>query len=128
MSVKKYALPLILDVFLVIVFCAIGRQTHDEENAIAGLATTAWPFLSGLLIGWAATYALYRDKFDAYLVIPTGVIVWLSTVILGMALRIGVSGHEFKITFVMVATLSLAVFLLGWRALAPLVARIRTKS
>ena len=92
MSVKKYALPLILDVVLVIVFCAIGRQTHDEENAIAGLATTAWPFLSGLLIGWAATYALYRDKFDAYLVIPTGVIVWLSTVILGMALRIGVSG------------------------------------
>ena len=127
MSVKKYAPFLLIDAILVIIFCAIGRRTHEEANALAGLATTSWPFLTGLVIGWAATFALYRDKFNAVLLVPTGVVVWLGAVVIGMILR-GLSGQGTQFSFIVVATLVLGAFLLGWRALAPLVVRIRTKS
>ncbi|KDQ05139.1 MULTISPECIES: DUF3054 domain-containing protein [Rhodococcus] len=124
---KKYAPFLLIDAILVIIFCAIGRRTHEEANALAGLAKTSWPFLTGLVIGWAATFALYRDKFNAVLLVPTGVVVWLGAVVIGMILRV-LSGQGTQFSFIVVATLVLGAFLLGWRALAPLVVRIRTKS
>ena len=127
MSVKKYAPFLLIDAILVIIFCAIGRRTHEEANALAGLAKTSWPFLTGLVIGWAATFALYRDKFNAVLLVPTGVVVWLGAVVIGMILRV-LSGQGTQFSFIVVATLVLGAFLLGWRALAPLVSKIRTKS
>jgi hypothetical protein len=122
--VKKYLPALALDVVLVIVFCAIGRRSHDEANALTGLATTAWPFLTGLAVGWLATVALYRDKFDAFLIVPTGIAVWLSTLVVGMLLRV-VSGQGTAFSFVLVAGTVLAVFLLGWRAVAKIVTRSR---
>ncbi|MGM5068017.1 DUF3054 domain-containing protein [Rhodococcus qingshengii] len=124
---KKYAPFLLIDAILVIIFCAIGRRTHEEANALAGLAKTSWPFLTGLVIGWAATFALYRDKFNAVLLVPTGVVVWLGAVVFGMILRV-LSGQGTQFSFIVVATLVLGAFLLGWRALAPLVMKIRTKS
>ena len=127
MSVKKYAPFLLIDAILVIIFCAIGRRTHEEANALAGLAKTSWPFLTGLVIGLAATFALYRDKFNAVLLVPTGVVVWLGAVVFGMILRV-LSGQGTQFSFIVVATLVLGAFLLGWRALAPLVVKIRTKS
>ncbi len=121
---KKYLPALALDVVLVIVFCAIGRRSHDEANALTGLATTAWPFLSGLAVGWLATVALYRDKFDAFLIVPTGIVVWLSTLVVGMLLRV-VSGQGTVFSFIIVAGTVLAVFLLGWRAVAKIVTKAR---
>ena len=121
---KKYLPALALDVVLVIVFCAIGRRSHDEANALTGLATTAWPFLSGLAVGWLATVALYRDKFDGFLIVPTGIVVWLSTLVVGMVLRV-VSGQGTAFSFVIVAGTVLAVFLLGWRAVARIVTKAR---
>jgi hypothetical protein len=112
--VKRSILSLVADVVAVLVFCAIGRRSHDESGALAGLVHTAWPFLSGLGIGWVATIALYRDKFVAGLVVPTGISVWLSTLIFGMLLRV-VSGQGTAFTFILVAATVLAVFLLGWR-------------
>ncbi|MFE5699674.1 DUF3054 domain-containing protein [Rhodococcus koreensis] len=121
---KKYLPALALDVVLVIVFCAIGRRSHDEANALTGLATAAWPFLSGLAVGWLATVALYRDKFDAFLIVPTGIVVWLSTLVVGMLLRV-VSGQGTAFSFIIVAGTVLAVFLLGWRAVAKIVTKAR---
>ncbi|MFC4604099.1 DUF3054 domain-containing protein [Rhodococcus kronopolitis] len=112
---KKLLPALAVDVVLVIVFCAIGRRSHDEANALAGLASTAWPFLGGLAAGWLATYALYRKKFDALSVVPTGVLVWLTTLVVGMLLRV-VGGQGTAFSFILVAATVLAVFLIGWRA------------
>ncbi|MET4611954.1 hypothetical protein ABIC28_002946 [Rhodococcus sp. PvR044] len=107
---------LAVDIVLVVVFCAIGRRSHDEANALAGLATTAWPFLGGLAAGWLANEALYRNKSFPASVVPAGVIIWLSTVVVGMILRV-IGGQGTAFSFIIVATSVLAAFLLGWRAI-----------
>jgi peptidoglycan/LPS O-acetylase OafA/YrhL len=102
-----------IDVACVLVFCALGRRSHDEGLNVAGIATTAWPFLSGTAVGWLASQAWRRPAA----VYPTGVVVWLCTVAVGMLLRkvtaAGVAG-----SFIVVASTVTALLLLGWRALA----------
>ena len=114
---------LIVDAALVILFAAIGRATHEGDvfgPFGAGLATTAWPFLVALLVGWSITRAWRRPVA----VLRTGLPVWAVTVVLGMALR-ALSGQGVPVAFVIVATITLALFLLGWRGVAQLVARSR---
>lgn len=124
---KKYAPALLIDIVLVIVFCAIGRRSHGETNALTGLATTAWPFLGGLTVGWFVTAALYKEKFNASLVVPTGIVVWICTLAVGMLLRV-VSGQGTAFSFILVAGTTLAVFLIGWRAIAAAVSKRRSMS
>jgi UPF0716 family protein affecting phage T7 exclusion len=52
------------------------------------------------------------------------VLVWLSTVLVGMLLR-AASGAGVQTSFVVVATVVLGLFLLGWRGVATLVRRSR---
>nr|WP_240945513.1 DUF3054 domain-containing protein [Rhodococcus sp. HNM0569] len=113
-----------LDVVVIVIFAAIGRRSHGEANALVGLATTAWPFLLGTVVGWGATFALYRDKFDALRVVPTGVIVWLCTLVVGMLARV-VVGQGTAFSFVIVAAVFTGLFLIGWRAVAAAFARRR---
>lgn len=100
-----------MDVVAVLVFCALGRRSHDEGVTVGGLATTAWPFLSGTTLGWL----LSRGWRQPTAVAPTGVIVWISTVVVGMLLR-KASSASVAGAFVVVASTVTAVFLLGWRA------------
>jgi len=100
-----------VDVISVLVFCAVGRRSHDEGLSITGVAATAWPFLTGTVIGWLVSRAWQRPTA----VVPTGVIVWLCTVAVGMLLR-KVSSAGVAASFVLVAALVTAVLLLGWRA------------
>ncbi len=120
---RSPALALLLDVVLVVVFAAIGRATHDGEvfgPFGAGLATTAWPFVVALLVGWL----LARAWRNPAAVQRTGLPVWAVTVALGMVLR-AASGQGVAVAFVIVATLTLALLLLGWRGAARLIARRR---
>src|SRR6201991_3199975 len=110
-----------LDVIGVVVFCAIGRRSHAEGITITGIATTAWPFLTGTVIGWLASRAWQRPTA----VIPTGVVVWLCTVAVGMLLR-KVSSAGVAASFVLVAASVTAVLLLGWRAAVALTVRHRS--
>lgn len=110
-------MPLLVDVVLVILFCAIGRRSH-EEAVLAGLLRTAWPFAAGLALGWLGALLLARrtaDAFDGSLLWPSGVLIWAVTLAGGMVLR-AVSGQGTAFSFVLVATGVLALFLLGWRA------------
>ncbi|MGO9510934.1 MAG: DUF3054 domain-containing protein [Mycobacterium sp.] len=99
------------DVVAVLVFCALGRRSHDEGLSISGVAVTAWPFLSGTVVGWLVSRAWRQPTAVA----PTGVIVWLCTVVLGMLLR-KASSAGVAASFVVVAATVTAVLLLGWRA------------
>jgi hypothetical protein len=107
-----------VDVVGVLVFCAVGRRSHAEGLTLAGVATTAWPFLTGTAVGWLASRAWKRPTAVA----PTGVIVWLCTVAIGMLLR-KVSSAGVAASFVVVASVVTAVLLLGWRAAVGLALR-----
>lgn len=121
---KKYLPAAAVDVLFVLIFAALGRRSHEEGLDLGGLATTAWPFLAGLAAGWLVTVGLYREKFDPRLVVPTGVIAWLSTLVFGMVLRT-VSGQGTAFSFILVAASFLALFLIGWRAIYQVVRKRR---
>jgi Protein of unknown function (DUF3054) len=102
-----------IDVVCVLVFCAIGRRSHDEGLNVTGIVNTAWPFLSWTAVGWLASRAWRRPTA----VYPTGVVVWLCTVTVGMLLR-KVSAAGVAGSFIVVASTVTALLLLGWRAIA----------
>lgn len=112
---------LIADIIGVLVFCAAGRRSHDEGVDVAGVASTAWPFLSGTIVGWLLSRAWRRPTAVA----PTGMIVWLCTVVVGMTLR-KASSAGVAPSFVAVASSVTAGLLLGWRGAVELVLRDRS--
>ena len=114
----------LLDVALVVVFAAVGRASHAESNPVVGALATAWPFLVGTAVGWVVVRVL-RGRWPVE--VGPGVTVWFSTVVFGMLLR-HVTGAGTAASFVVVASVVLAVFLLGWRALAAYLAGRRATS
>ena len=112
------------DLICVLVFAALGRSSHREPNDLIGVASTAWPFLVGTIVGSVAGRT-WRNPTA----LRTGVIVWACTVVVGMGLRMA-SGRGFSPAFVLIASIALAVLLLGWRGAFRLIrhARYRTPS
>lgn len=100
------------DTVLILVFAAVGRDAHQRGDIISGVLLTAWPFLAGAAIGWAAARA-WRAPLS---VRRAGLAVWLGSVAGGMALR-AVTGQTVVLPFVIVALLSLGLLLLGYRLL-----------
>lgn len=122
-AARPKVLPdLLIDLVLVFAFVLIGRRSHDEEFDFAGVWETAWPFFAGLLLGWLVTRA-WRSPDRVW---PTGVVIWLVTVVGGMVLR-AVSGQGTDIAFIIVATVTLGAFLVGWRLLGVWIGRIAAK-
>lgn len=111
---------LAVDVVLVLLFAGLGRSTHSLDAA--GLLLTAWPFLTGVLLGWVV-WRVHRDPFVVW---PRGVALWLTTVAVGMGLRLLV-GEGTAPSFVLVTLAVLAVFLLGPRALVLLLRAVRSR-
>jgi hypothetical protein len=116
--VRRALIALLADIICVIVFCTIGRRSHAEGLTVAGIAQTAWPFLAGTAVGWLLIGGWRRP----FTVIPTGVTVWVCTVVGGMLLRKATSAGV-STSFVVVASVSTAVLLLGWRSAAALFRR-----
>ncbi|OBA81201.1 hypothetical protein A5642_28665 [Mycolicibacterium mucogenicum] len=112
---RSAALAFLADVVLVVIFCAIGRRSHAEGITLAGVAHTSWPFLTGTVAGWALARGWRRPTA----LNPTGLVVWVSTVVIGMLLR-KASAQGVAVSFVIVASTVTAVFLLGWRGVARL--------
>ncbi len=106
------------DIVCVVVFCTIGRRSHAEGVTVTGVAETAWPFLSGTLVGWLLARGWRRPSA----VVPTGIAVWLCTVIVGMLLRKATSAGVAS-SFIVVASISTAVLLFGWRVAVGLMTR-----
>src|SRR3954465_10043421 len=85
---------------LVIVFVLIGRGSHREAIDVAGVATTAWPFIVGLAVAWIVARA-WRSPFRP---VWTGVLVFAVTLVVGMLLRFA-SGQGVEVAFVIVAAI-----------------------
>ncbi|SFA74627.1 Protein of unknown function [Nocardioides alpinus] len=97
---------LLIDLLLVGVFAVIGRLSHYGSLTLGGWWTTAWPFLVGTLLAWAALTATRRSPAA----ISSGVVVWLGALVGGMVLR-QTSGQGTATAFVVVATLVLGALL-----------------
>ncbi len=110
------------DAVCILVFAIVGRSSHAESTDLAGVLSTAWPFLVGYAVGLALTRAWRRPDAGA-----TALALWASTVAGGMVLRF-LTGAGTPVAFVIVTALVLAVLLLGWRGLWLLVRRARQRA
>ena len=117
-TTRVVAVAAVVDVVCVVVFCTIGRRSHDEGLTIAGVAETVWPFLTGTVLGWLVIRGWRRPTA----LVPTGLAVWVATVVVGMALR-KVTGQGTAVSFLVVASIATAILLLGWRGVAAALAR-----
>lgn len=102
-----------LDVAAVVLFVVLGRSSHDAGNTLAGLATTVWPFLVGLGVGWIVARSWRAPRS----IVPAAVGSWLGAVVVGMTLR-ALTGAGTAVSFVIVASAFLAAALFGWRIVA----------
>jgi phage tail tape-measure protein len=110
------------DVAAVVVFAAVGRASHDEEGSLLGLLGTVAPFAAGLLVAWAVPVVRAEPAG-----LRAGVVVLTGTAVLGLALRAAFTGR-LPPGFAVVTVASLAVLLLGWRALSAVVSRTVARS
>lgn len=113
----------LLDAVLVLAFAITGRSSHSEGLDLAGVWSTAWPFLLGLTVIWVAAL-LWRKPLS---VLRAGLPAWAGTVVLGMLIR-ALTGSGTALPFIIVATITLCAFLVGWRAIAALVRTLRRRS
>lgn len=102
-----------IDALLIVGFAALGRRSHDEGSSLAGILEVAAPFLIAMAVGWLVARAWRTPLAPA-----TGVVIWLVTIVVGMALRSLVFDRGIAPAFIIVALLTLALLLVGWRLLA----------
>ncbi|ADG98467.1 conserved hypothetical protein [Segniliparus rotundus DSM 44985] len=107
---------LVADAASLLVFAAIGRHSHHKHDDVFGVLGTAWPFLVGAAVGWAISRGWRAPRAIA----PTGLAVWVCAVCVGMLLRV-LDRQGVAWSFLLVASIATAVFLLGWRLIAKLV-------
>ncbi|MCD2197149.1 DUF3054 domain-containing protein [Actinomycetospora endophytica] len=106
---SRTSLLALVDALAVLMFAAIGRRSHDEGLAVVGIVEVAAPFLAGGLVAALAVRS-WRDP----LAWRSGIAVWLGAVVIGMLLRWAFVDNP-PLSFIVVATISLAVLVLGWR-------------
>ena len=116
-SLRISLLAAAADAVAVVVFAAVGRLSHGETDDLLGLVATAAPFGVGLVAAWA-TPAVRREPAGW----RAGAVAVACVAGLGLLLRAGFTGR-LPLSFALVATISLAVLMLGWRGFAALVSR-----
>jgi hypothetical protein len=115
----RVLLAVAIDACCVLAFVVLGRASHTKGETLGGIASTAWPFLAGLAIGWLSLLCWRgaRARQWPLALAPAGVAAWLGTVVAGMTLRVA-AGQGTAVAFIGVALAFLGLFLLGWRLLA----------
>lgn len=111
-----------LDVASVLAFVVIGRASHHHGDDVEGVASTAWPFLAGVALGWALLAARLGARGEGSggtgrspMSLRSGALVCVSTVAAGMVLRV-LAGQGTAASFVGVSTGFLGACMLGGRA------------
>jgi hypothetical protein len=112
-AVRTVATATGLDACCVLAFVVIGRHSHGHGDSLAGIWQTAWPFLAGLAIGLVAVRSWRRPAS----IRPSGLGAWLGAAGAGMVIRV-LAGQGTAAAFIAVTFAFLALFLLGWRAVA----------
>ncbi|MBT0771933.1 DUF3054 domain-containing protein [Kineosporia sp. J2-2] len=112
------AVAALADLACVLVFVAVGRSSHEEGITLGGLLTTGWPFWLGVAGGYVGVVAFGLAPAS----LRGAAMVLVKTLLIGMILRSVVQHDGTPVSFVVVATVFLAVTLTGWRVLARIAA------
>lgn len=115
----RAAYVLLADLIGVVVFALAGRGAHGEGTGAGAVALTAWPFLVGCLVSWAAVRA-WREPLRP----RTGGALVIGTVLVGHVLRV-LTGGTTHWSFILVSIIALTVLLVGWRLVAGVILRRR---
>ena len=107
---RAAATRFVLDVVCILLFVMIGRRNHGESTDAAGTLRTALPFLIALTGAWVGARAWRAPRSLA-----TGVLLWVSTVVVGLGVRRFAFGDGTATPFVVVATLVIGLLLVGTR-------------
>lgn len=118
MNLRTVIPAFLLDAVLLLIFAGLGRSSHERGNNLVGLFETGWPFLAALAISWIVSLAWRAPAAP----VRTGVPIWIGTLILGMIFRL-LSGQGTALPFVLVASGTIGVLLVGWRTLAEMIRR-----
>ena len=118
---SRTSLLALVDALAVLVFAAIGTRSHQEDLGLVAVLEVAAPFLVGGLVG-----ALVGRTWQDPLGVRRGIAVWVGAVVVGMLLR-WVFVDRPPLSFVVVATVSLAVLVLGWRGAVLGIIRLRAR-
>ncbi len=101
------------DAAVVAIFVLIGRNEHNSGSQIASYLATVAPFLIAVAVAWCIPAVRHSPNTPT-----SGLIVWVSVVVLGMTFRRLIFDGGTATPFVVVATIFNGVFLLGWRVFA----------
>lgn len=106
----------LLDLVCVVAFVALGIESHGESDSFVKVAA---PFIAALAVAWLVAAPLRAPE-----TLKAGGVIWLVTLVGGMLLR-RVTGEGTAAAFIVVATVFLAVTMLGWRGIRELIVRRR---
>lgn len=113
----------LFDIISIALFALLARAAHrspDMPFTFVGVLDTMWPFLLGVAAGWLV---LRGRKLAGNAVLPDGLIVWVTTVVVGLVIW-GIRNAKVPHwSFVIVASVMSALLLLGWRGVAALRSR-----
>lgn len=104
----------LLDLICVSAFVALGIGSHSESDSFLQVAA---PFVAALAVAWVVAAPLRAPE-----TVKAGVVIWLVTLVGGMLLRRAM-GDGTAAAFIVVASIFLAVTLLGWRGVRALILR-----
>jgi len=102
------------DLLSVLAFAVIGRASHEDGLSASGLVETAWPFVVGVIGGWAGVFIARM----APLSFPAATMLLVKTVLLGCVLRVLFTDGNAPWSFIAVATVFLGACFFGWRLAA----------
>lgn len=117
-KIRQWPAWVAIDLLLIVIFALLGRREHEHGLSLGGILWTALPFLIGYVIVTLAS----RPWKTINNLWPTGLLIWIGTVALGIALRLAFNDTA-AVAFIIVATLVLGLFLLGRRLVTGLVAK-----
>ncbi|MEH0057787.1 DUF3054 domain-containing protein [Auritidibacter ignavus] len=114
----------VIDLALVTGFAALGMRSHEQDVTGAELFRVATPFALACLFASVMT-GFWRSWQRLW---PAGIVVWLSTVFIGVALRVLIFTDGSHWSFVTVSLIVVGMLLLGRRGISQLISFALTNS
>lgn len=111
----------VIDTVAIIIFAVLARLAHnkpDDPFTFLNIVDTFWPFFIGVILGTLLIAKQVNPRS-----MKSGAIVWIATVVVGLAIW-GIRHAAFPHwSFILVASIMSALLLFGWRGAAGATAR-----